>query len=127
MTEKDIFKKLCKSATSIIDYYNVETGSTEIGIPDVYFTTISGTHGWIELKIGEHDRYSDSIFFDYRPGQQNFLNDLKRKKIKAYLLFFYGDSYYLTNDFSDYFKPNLCLWKGSSFLDLDFLSILMSL
>ena len=123
MTEKDIFKKLKEQTKLSLSVFSIETGVTELGVPDVYYDSLFGFEGWLELKVAKNRL--EGAFLEYRPGQQQWLKRHKNYGLTCYTLFYFKDNYYLTNEFKDFFTgrelTENTLWKGKTFLEDKFL------
>lgn len=98
MTEKIMLAKLI----SLFDRNRagrvvpIESGGTKNGIPDVYYEMPNEINGWIELKETVQQTCG-KIVIPYRPGQRSFLLKSVRNKIKAFVLLWVDDEYYLIN------------------------------
>lgn len=111
MKESAIYQKL-KKLSYYFKFLRVETGSTEIGVPDLYYYSKKyyNVHGWIELKQTTNGKIR------YQPGQLNNLKKMKTQGIKVFLLFFWNDRFFLTDQFEkDYTKDVQFLWTGKTF------------
>lgn len=111
MTEKEMFKEL--KTIQIIKFYNIETGNTELGIPDIYYRSlINDSKGWIELKIAKVKK--DRIVIPYRPKQILFLREEYRVNSCTFTLLYLNGKYYLINNFfKTEFKDKYDLFKNS--------------
>lgn len=117
MTEKEMFNVLVR-LSPLMNFVNIETGSTTKGIPDVYYySQLNSATGWIELKIAHYK--NGKIFIDYRPGQRWFLQDHHIVNKKTFCLIWYDEYYYLTKDFSSEFLTKYHLQTSSVFYGKD--------
>lgn len=128
MKEKNILKKLKDQIGKEIDFYSIETGSTELGIPDVYFSG-DGFEGWIELKQAKLKKYASIVKIPYRPSQQKFLRKQLKKGLSSFVLISIENRFYLLNNFDKYYKNKYfilcyCLWSGENFDNNLFVSML---
>ena len=99
MTETEIRKMFVRRFKSIANITRVETGVTELGVPDLYVRT--RRHDiWIELKIATGPRQSMKV--TYRAGQREWATKHKEKAGLVCLLVYhvvYG--YFFFSDFND--------------------------
>lgn len=74
--EKEIYKWLKTYNGPIkINLHRIESGGTELGIPDIYFESYNKT-GWIESKRTIWPiRETTPIKIKFQPGQLNFINN----------------------------------------------------
>lgn len=65
----------------------IESGTTGKGIPDLFTITPSNVALWLELKR-EHGRLpgTGSVLIHWRPGQQAWLNDVTKRKQRAFTI-----------------------------------------
>lgn len=133
MTETQMFRDLNKNNyfTVFIDenryiykahFKKIESGRTEIGVPDVYFYLeghVKSVTGWIELKIAKYIKKTGEIVVPYRPGQIKFLSEHYSCNTNTYTLIYYNNIYHLTSNFVRVFKNVDELFKYSQ----DFLFI----
>jgi hypothetical protein len=103
MTETKIrqyLKKLLKYEidNGLIQFQPIESGSTGIGIPDIYFAS-DRKEGWIELKILK--KKGTSLIVPYRPGQWNWIQKRMHLNKRTYLFAYYQNKIYV------YFNENI--------------------
>lgn len=101
-----------------IKYVQVETGTTKVGIPDLYFYTLGSyrAQGWIELKQLSRLKRKKDITIPYRPGQLQFLIDHAKSNKRTFLLLYVYGYYHLINnnfkkvylDYKELLKA--CVW-----------------
>jgi len=92
MTETEMFIDLKSSTKGVLEVLNIETGTTGLGVPDVFYTG-NGFSGWIELK------QSNELKFEYRTKQRSWLKKHSYKKLNGFVLFHNNKTYYLLNKF----------------------------
>lgn len=79
--------------------HKIETGSTEIGIPDLHIRT--HRHDiWIELKEIKvwPKRFSTKIKPAWRPGQIHWIREHQRRSGNAFLCMSHKDEWFLFKD-----------------------------
>jgi len=100
MLETIMAKMLKKKLLPLgINVYKIETGYTQIGIPDLYIRTFNKDI-WIELKEIKYwpKRNTTNIAIPFRPGQLNWIHSHKQLGGKVYLCATYEQEWYLFDD-----------------------------
>jgi|WetSurMetagenome_2_1015567.scaffolds.fasta_scaffold472624_1 hypothetical protein len=100
--------------TQVVD---VETGSTALGVPDIFFAGMHG-QGWVETKYVEvDDIWRKPIEIPWRPRQRGWLTDYAQLGYNANLLLFLRHKD----------KVSAHLFKGFMPLSVDELALMASL
>ena len=98
MTETKIYQKLKQlfDKNNFGEITRIESGSTVLGIPDCYYASLKGCHGWIELKQTKQSK-NGKIKIPYRPGQQRWLNFHAKLDLNIFVLLWLEGYFYLIN------------------------------
>lgn len=125
MIESAMLKTMKDQIGSLVNFYDIETGATKVGIPDVFFSVVNHC-GWIELK---EIKTVVKLKVDYEPGQQMWLKKHKRLRLNVFTLISVSDLFVLTKVFKDEFKSmdelaSTAEWCGRKFKDYSFINAL---
>lgn len=88
MTEKNIRKcliELAKKGGFLVQ--PIESGITNIGIPDLFFRT-KKRDGWAELKVAVETKIGSHLIVRMRPGQLRWLRDYATLGGRALMLLY---------------------------------------
>ena len=107
MTETEIRKAFIKRFELVANITRIETGSTEVGVPDLHVRTDKADL-WIELKIATGTAREMRV--EYRAGQQRWAENHKSLLGLVCLLVYHGGSYYFFEHFNDKFNWNTAIF-----------------
>jgi hypothetical protein len=128
MKESEMFSDLNEKLSCFFDFEKIESGRTGTGIPDIFYSGLSCC-GWIESKQKSGLKRTTNIEIPYRPGQQKWLNNKKKKGLNVYVLFYTHGKYFLLDDFRDSFPSiqemeTISLWVGKNLYSTKLISLL---